>query len=175
MLTSIMLLLEEKSFSEITVSEITKKAGVSRMTFYRNYKVKEDIFSDHLTTILKEYYEGVSSMENYGDFYSLNNLIHCFIYFSKHKPFIQCLLGRGFGHIFTKGIRNYIITIWYKETDKIDRFYELQAFAGSLVSVFEAWVERDSKETPEELAGILHKLYNKKFNFQKILLLYERF
>ena len=132
------------------------------MTFYRNYKVKEDIFSDHLSTVLKEYYEGVSYMENCGNFYSLNNLTHCFMYFLKHKQFIQCLLERGFSHIFTKGIRDYIITIWYKETDKIDRFYELQAFAGSLVCVFEAWVERGSKETPQELAGFLHELYSKK-------------
>lgn len=37
------LLLEEKSFSEITIKEITKKAGVNRSTYYRNFDSKEDI------------------------------------------------------------------------------------------------------------------------------------
>lgn len=37
-------LLEEKHYSKITISELVEKAGVSRMTFYRNY---EDIFDMH--------------------------------------------------------------------------------------------------------------------------------
>ena len=42
--TALSQLLKEKSFSSITVSELTKKAGVSSMTYYRNYSSKEDIF-----------------------------------------------------------------------------------------------------------------------------------
>ncbi len=38
-------LLEEKHYSKISVSELIEKAGVSRMTFYRNY---EDIFDMHI-------------------------------------------------------------------------------------------------------------------------------
>lgn len=37
-------LLEEKHYSKITVAELIENAGVSRMTFYRNY---EDIFDMH--------------------------------------------------------------------------------------------------------------------------------
>ncbi len=37
-------LLEEKHYSKISVAELIEKAGVSRMTFYRNY---EDIFDMH--------------------------------------------------------------------------------------------------------------------------------
>ena len=41
--TALMILMEKKDFKEISITEITKKAGVSRMAFYRNYDEKEDI------------------------------------------------------------------------------------------------------------------------------------
>ena len=37
MVIALMQLLEEKPLSSISVSELTRKAGVSRMTYYRNY------------------------------------------------------------------------------------------------------------------------------------------
>ncbi len=36
-------LMEKKSFEEITISELVKKAGVSRAAFYRNYETKQDV------------------------------------------------------------------------------------------------------------------------------------
>ncbi|MBZ9693497.1 TetR/AcrR family transcriptional regulator [Clostridium sp. M14] len=36
-------LMEEKPYSTITVKEISDKAQLSRRTFYRNFKVKEDL------------------------------------------------------------------------------------------------------------------------------------
>lgn len=41
-------LLETKDFNEISISEITKKANVSRMSFYRNFDTKTDIASDFI-------------------------------------------------------------------------------------------------------------------------------
>ena len=35
-------LLKKKPFQEITITEICRKAGVSRMAFYRNYPTRED-------------------------------------------------------------------------------------------------------------------------------------
>ncbi|MCL2128799.1 MAG: TetR/AcrR family transcriptional regulator [Treponema sp.] len=45
---ALMLLLNEKPYSKISVSDITKKAGIARQTFYRNYNSKDDIVSEHL-------------------------------------------------------------------------------------------------------------------------------
>ena len=41
--TALLILMQSKNFHEITVTELTKKAGVSRMAFYRNYETIEDI------------------------------------------------------------------------------------------------------------------------------------
>ena len=41
--TALLFLMEKKELSKISVSELVKKAGVSRNAFYRNYKSKEEI------------------------------------------------------------------------------------------------------------------------------------
>ena len=43
-----MLLLDERPYSKIGVSDITKKAGIARQTFYRNYNDKDEIVSEYL-------------------------------------------------------------------------------------------------------------------------------
>ncbi|MDG3132035.1 TetR/AcrR family transcriptional regulator [Streptococcus suis] len=47
--TALLFLLEKKDLKQISISELVRKAGVSRNAFYRNYKSKEDI--------LEAYYE----------------------------------------------------------------------------------------------------------------------
>ena len=41
-------LIREKPLSTITITELTRRAGVSRMAFYRNFSTKEEVFSSHL-------------------------------------------------------------------------------------------------------------------------------
>ncbi len=40
---ALMLLLDQKKYEDITISELAEKAGVSRMTYYRTYENKEDV------------------------------------------------------------------------------------------------------------------------------------
>lgn len=44
--TTLLELLKEKELSDINIGEITKKAQVSRNSFYRNYADKEDIIKN---------------------------------------------------------------------------------------------------------------------------------
>ena len=49
---ALMRLLNKKPLDDISISEFAKEAGISRMTFYRNYQVKEDVFLDHFKPAL---------------------------------------------------------------------------------------------------------------------------
>ncbi|MDE7246397.1 MAG: TetR/AcrR family transcriptional regulator [Lachnospiraceae bacterium] len=46
--TALLQLMEQNAYSDITVTDIAKRAGVSRMTYYRNYRSKDDIFIQHI-------------------------------------------------------------------------------------------------------------------------------
>jgi AcrR family transcriptional regulator len=41
-------LIDKKPYSKISVTDITKKAGVARQTFYRHYKIKDDVILQFL-------------------------------------------------------------------------------------------------------------------------------
>ncbi|WP_293655778.1 TetR/AcrR family transcriptional regulator [Anaeromicrobium sp.] len=62
-------LIKEKGYDNVTVSEICKKAGVAKGTFYVHYKSKEDIikesyYSDMGQFVLKQYKNLISQDEN---------------------------------------------------------------------------------------------------------------
>ena len=52
--SALILMMKEKPFSEISILEITKRAGVGRSSYYRNYDSKEAILEGHLDSIFAE-------------------------------------------------------------------------------------------------------------------------
>lgn len=161
MVTALMQLLEEKTLSEISVSEITKRAGVSRMTYYRNYEKKEDIFAEYLSEVIENYYIESEQMTGIENYYEKKNLIHCFEYFQQHRQFIQCLLKSGMSHMFLDAIHVYVLKKWYEDEMGRTAYYRLEAFCGSLYNVYLRWTSEGAKETPEQLAEILYEIYKK--------------
>ena len=57
---SLMILLKDNPFNKISITDIAKKAGVSRMTYYRYYKNKEDIIRVHINDIFSDVNEYIS-------------------------------------------------------------------------------------------------------------------
>ncbi len=55
--TALMLLIGQKEYDKITITDITRKAGVSRMSFYRVYHSKEDILLDAVDRLFSEFQE----------------------------------------------------------------------------------------------------------------------
>ena len=53
--TALASLIETKNFSEISISELVKKAGIARSTFHRNYECKEDIIRFSIRRTLNEF------------------------------------------------------------------------------------------------------------------------
>lgn len=48
---ALFILMREKSFQMIKITEIIHKSGISRSAFYRNYKTKEEILYDYVNEI----------------------------------------------------------------------------------------------------------------------------
>jgi AcrR family transcriptional regulator len=51
--TALLKMLKERDFSDITITDLVKRAGVSRISFYRNYESKEDVLRKHIHLLLK--------------------------------------------------------------------------------------------------------------------------
>lgn len=44
LITALLQLLKTKDFTDITVTQVVKRAGVSRMAFYRNFDTLDDVW-----------------------------------------------------------------------------------------------------------------------------------
>ena len=59
--TALLRLLENKSISEVSVSEIIAGAGVARASFYRNYATKESVLTTLISDVLEEFRKDLQS------------------------------------------------------------------------------------------------------------------
>jgi len=52
-------LLEAKSYTKLTVMEVVKRAGVSRMAFYRNFESIEDVLKQYYSPKFETFFDKV--------------------------------------------------------------------------------------------------------------------
>ena len=98
-------LLEQKSISEISISEIIADAGVARASFYRNYASKEHVITTLITDILDQYRE---NMQSDGDnFYTYENAHRSFDYFSRYGSQVLDLHRFGYGSIVLEMLNQF--------------------------------------------------------------------
>ncbi|MDE6142426.1 MAG: TetR/AcrR family transcriptional regulator, partial [Bacilli bacterium] len=50
-ISALFTLMKKKKYEDISITEITNKAGVSRVSFYRNFNSKEDIIKKWIEDI----------------------------------------------------------------------------------------------------------------------------
>lgn len=62
---ALFLIMKEKPYAEISVSEITRKADLSRRTFYRLYKEKDEVLQRYFDRLCQEYCGQAPLLEKY--------------------------------------------------------------------------------------------------------------
>lgn len=159
MVTALIQLLKEKPLSAISVSEITAKAGVSRMTYYRNYQNKEDIFLARLKDVMDCYRKETREIAVTKNYWDTGLLEQCFIYLKDNDELLKSMFQSGLDHLFLNALTQFIIEFWQKPEDDLEHLYSLQAFAGSLYNLYIFWAANGEQETPAQMAQILHRIY----------------
>jgi len=133
--SALLQLIQEKTLTSINISELCKRAGVSRMTFYRNYESKEDIFIKHLDEIFENYKMDDATMNMVGTYCDETHMNHYFDSLYIHRNFLDGLIQCGFDVIFLNKLNDYVNEKWGNTEDK----YRLAAFTGALYNMFHLW------------------------------------
>lgn len=140
MVQALIQLLQTKSLSNITISELTERAGVSRMTYYRNYNSMDEIFISYLKDLVDAYRQDVAAWPDKGNYNDYRNMLHCYEYFDHYREFIACLVNTGLGHLLLQALDSYILDTYYREDKGRDFYYTLRAFSGSLYNIYVTWI-----------------------------------
>ena len=159
MYKALLRLMGDKTFSSISVSDITSEANVSRMSFYRNYNAIEDILKEHLVEVVEEYRAKESDTESKTVFYEKKYMLRCFRFFYLHREFIDALITAGMGDLFLAKITEYLIQKWIDvEKGTREENLRISAFAGAIYNMYREWSKGDFLELPEDVATILYDL-----------------
>lgn len=165
-------LMEQKSFSEIRISEVCQTATVSRNTFYRRFKNLEDVLGFYLeketSYILTQY--------NILDHYDKRNpseedikrtFSRFFGFWVRHREKLKVLNDQGLLHLLDKAFLKTVPIVGPKSYEEYvnpsdpeyfaDYFYFWHAV--SLSHILEKWVMRGCLEDTEQLTNITIRLH----------------
>ncbi len=160
MFSALMMLMEKEKFKDIAVTELTKKAGVSRMAFYRNYKTLEDIIVDYLDENFVGYADRL--LPDKGENCRLSVKLF-FTFFKSQAQLTRNLINAGLTHLLLESCSNFLrslsrnIVCDRRLSPEIER-YNIEFVAGGIYKVLIEWVKNDMKESEESMAGIVQKL-----------------
>lgn len=150
-------LMATDDYSKITITQICQEANLSRRTFYRLYKTKDDILNEHMALLATSFIEKIkkSKPTHYPEVAAVY-----FSFWQKHMDLLK-LLKRNMLLDTLYNIANkvapsifQIVKPTIKSNEKILEF-ALSYSIGGLNGMLIRWVEDDMKLSPEELTNIL--------------------
>lgn len=152
-------LLEERSFSQITVTQICDRAGICRQTWYRNYHTKEDALCAVMEETLENYQKAFPFTEDLQ-----KNVTDLFLHMPFSKTFLRCIEEQHLGSLVFQALGASIRSSMQRSAFRhlLDNpaydAYLKDFIAGTILSILMTWARDGFKESREELAGIAGRL-----------------
>ncbi|WP_025688902.1 TetR/AcrR family transcriptional regulator [Paenibacillus zanthoxyli] len=153
-------LLKTNRLSKLTVSEVVKKAGVSRMGFYRNY--------ENLEQVLKEYYE-----PKFADIFNkiafkksheqkIADLTSFFLDLS--KDFHMAIEGDYIG-LFYQIFKSHVAQLYdeiipFPDWTEAKRNYWIDFMSAGVFEIWVMWIKNGQKESIVEISTLI-RLFHK--------------
>lgn len=146
-------LMEKKPLSEINISELCSRAGVSRVSFYRNFKSMQDILVGHLSKCTDDWWQEFSKKPE-EDFYHIfwSELIQQYL---KNQKLIRLLYQSNASYLLKEHI--FACCDLNSEHDDDDA-YARAILAGSIYGLVDEWIRRGMKDFPKDFS--IHKFYS---------------
>lgn len=139
-------LLKNKTLDKISITELTNKAGVGRISFYRNFKSKEDILKKHTDEITDNFVK--NQKLKYDSRRFKEYLIMLFEHLNHHRDYCLLLYKNKLLYLIKETFDKYFLK---NATNKNEQFNQM-FISGGLFNIFEFWLINGCKETPKDLS-----------------------
>ena len=153
---------EKKSLSKITINDLTQACGVSRQTFYNNFKdiydLVEWIYLKEVVTPIergKIYDKWQDALTSIFQYISENHVFVLNTYRSFGKGFLEKVLRQEI-ELFLSNQVFKKIEVTKEEAKQVEFSYSFYTYA--LVGVGLDWIEKQMPESVEELVGRIEKV-----------------
>ena len=161
-LEAVLILMDEKPYSKITVSDITEKAGIARQTFYRNYKDKDEVIIKYFSNIFKS---EMLEVENISDKNKQDMIVLTFNikYMIEHKSNLMKMLSIvGIEDIFTGSFTEWQNFLFNQKKSKLNpqarlvyRYKLFYQITGILIVIMD-WFKNNMPTPVSDLVKLLN-------------------
>jgi AcrR family transcriptional regulator len=152
-------LLEEKPFDQLTIREISARAGTGYATFFRHYATKEALLSDVASEEIADLLARTIPVLHDSSSYETTRALCCHV--AEHRNLWTALLTGGAAGI----VREEFI----RQARKLPReFARPKSWlpadlgvvygTGGTIDLLAWWLSQEEAYTPEQIAGILNRL-----------------
>lgn len=154
-------LLEERPINQVTVSALTKKAGISRGTFYLHYL---DI-NDFIQSIKSEIYSVIEEHLQDDLFHDaeLSKLTFLIDYVEDNFAVFKALIGKNgdkaFEAYLIRAIKRFILghaKVSYQDKT-IPETYVIDILTMSVIAIIYTWLDEENPRTSREIIDIIVK------------------
>lgn len=158
--TALFVLMKQSKFADISISELAKKAGISRMGFYRNYASKEAVLADYFDRHISDFFKQLNKFPSKS---ALENGIRYFEYVKQNRELFQVLIDSEAETILIKKFSFYV-SKFYSDNVKSVPFtgayahYWNSFVSAGLYNMTIAWIKNDCAEPVSLLAELAVKL-----------------
>ena len=152
---ALVLLMERKEYKDISITEICRKAGVTRMSFYRNFVDKEDILRKWVVSVTNGFLE--ESRISYKNDSTKDYFVKLFTHMQDYLKPCLAIYKSGLMYIVKEEFDRVFLAVHEGEYDAYKSYF----LAGGIYNVFLLWLKNGCKETPEELAVRMEDMLQK--------------
>ena len=152
--TALLSLMETREFEKITITELVRKAGVSRQSFYRNYTTKEDIIFEIEDELMTVFSESLKETKYEGN---MKQWFHDFFSFMKENRFMVSVLHKA---NLSEVLLAKFSRIVEKQTQEnsADIHYYITGVMGGLRAIAMEWFLNGMQESEDEMSAVCAQL-----------------
>ncbi|GMQ57484.1 TetR/AcrR family transcriptional regulator [Vallitalea sediminicola] len=166
-ISALLELMDKKNYREITIVDIASKAHISRRTFYRHFKTKDDILVIYCNVILKDFAQNIRSKDEM-TVYTVS--LSYFEFWNQHLDFLKLLRKSDMLYFVGDRLPEFMayvaVLVDHLSLDQIDetriqqdKYYYAHYFnIGGYWSITTLWMDKEQRETPEQMATIMEKI-----------------
>ncbi len=143
-------LMENFDYDDIDVSQIAKKAGVGRSTFYRYFKKKEDIIIYYLESNTKLFVFNQRYIPRCKEDH-IKVVESVFSMFRDNSQAFKAMRKAHLDYLYLNYLNDAFINCFGSNYSHFDKYMPL-LYSGMLFNISMAWLDNDFDESPNALA-----------------------
>ncbi len=143
---ALFILMKEKPFEDIRVTDIAKKAGVGRVSFYRRYESKEDVLVKYLDDTTDAWCSEFNRSSE------TDMVLDLFRHAKELEDFINVIYKQNLSHLLLKNVRDSLCPV--PEDNELGTYHNA-CIAGCIYGALEEWIKRGMKDSPEKMSLLL--------------------